>query len=85
MKSREITPMDAVVLVPMLAVIVFLSLYPQGALKRSEDSVSASVAAAHLALTPGLSTAAFANCSPRGGSTAADEICVSIPAAQGGR
>jgi NADH-quinone oxidoreductase subunit M len=84
-KSREITPMDAVVLVPMLAVIVFLSLYPQGALKRSEDSVSASVAAAHLALTPGLSTAAFANCSPRGGSTAADEICVSIPAAQGGR
>jgi NADH-quinone oxidoreductase subunit M len=49
-KSREITPMDAVVLVPMLAVIVFLALYPQGALKRSEGSVTTSVAAAHAAL-----------------------------------
>ena len=51
-KSREITPMDAVVLAPLLAVIVFLALYPQGALKRSESSVSASVAAAHAALQP---------------------------------
>ncbi len=44
--------MDALVLVPLLAVIVFLALYPQGALKRSESSASASVAAAHAALTP---------------------------------
>jgi NADH-quinone oxidoreductase subunit M len=50
-KSRELTRMDAVVLVPLLAVIVFLALYPQGALKRSERSVTTSVAAAHIALT----------------------------------
>jgi NADH-quinone oxidoreductase subunit M len=57
-KSREITPMDAVVLVPLLAVIVFLALYPQGALKRSESSATTSVAAAHAALTPSPSTLA---------------------------
>ena len=51
-KSRYITRTDALVLVPLLAVIVFLALYPQGALKRSESSASASVAAAHAALTP---------------------------------
>ncbi len=57
-KSREITRMDALVLVPLLAVIVFLALYPQGALKRSESSASASVAAAHAALTPSLAPVA---------------------------
>ena len=51
-KSRDLTRADALVLVPLLAVIVFLALYPQGALKRSESSASASVAAAHAALTP---------------------------------
>jgi NADH-quinone oxidoreductase subunit M len=51
-KSRDLTRTDALVLVPLLAVIVFLALYPQGALKRSENSASASVAAAHAALTP---------------------------------
>jgi NADH-quinone oxidoreductase subunit M len=51
-KSRDITPMDAVVLVPLLAVIVFLALYPQGALKRTESSTAGSVAAAHAALQP---------------------------------
>jgi NADH-quinone oxidoreductase subunit M len=50
-KSREMTRMDAFVLVPLLAVIVFLALYPQGALKRSERSTTTSVAAAHLALS----------------------------------
>jgi NADH-quinone oxidoreductase subunit M len=50
-KSRELTPMDAAVLVPLLVVIVLLALYPQGALKRSERSVSASVAVAHTDLT----------------------------------
>ncbi len=50
-KSRELSPMDAMVLVPLLAVIVFLALYPQGALKRSEKSATTSVAAAHLALS----------------------------------
>jgi NADH-quinone oxidoreductase subunit M len=50
-KSRELTRMDALVLVPLLAVIVFLALYPQGALKRSESSATTSVAAAHAALS----------------------------------
>jgi NADH-quinone oxidoreductase subunit M len=57
-ESRELARMDAVVLVPLLAVIVFLALYPQGALKRSEASVSTSVSAAHAALTVGPSTLA---------------------------
>ena len=56
-KSRELTGMDAVVLVPLLAVIVFLALYPQGALKRSEKSAMTSVAAAHAALSPSLAAA----------------------------
>jgi NADH-quinone oxidoreductase subunit M len=51
-KSRDLTRTDALVLIPLLAVIVFLALYPQGALRRSESSASASVAAAHAALTP---------------------------------
>ena len=48
--SREMTLKDGLVLVPLLAVILFLALYPQGALKRSESSVASSVAAAHAAL-----------------------------------
>jgi len=58
--SRELTRMDAVVLVPLLAVIVFLALYPQGALKRTESSATASVAAAHADLTSSPSTLAAA-------------------------
>jgi NADH-quinone oxidoreductase subunit M len=57
-RSRELTRMDAAVLVPLLAVIVFLALYPQGALKRSERAVSASVATAHTDLTAPPSTLA---------------------------
>jgi NADH-quinone oxidoreductase subunit M len=57
-KSRDLTRTDALVLIPLLAVIVFLALYPQGALKRSENSASASVAAAHNALTTGPSALA---------------------------
>jgi NADH-quinone oxidoreductase subunit M len=49
-RSREMTLKDGLVLVPLLAVILFLALYPQGALKRSESSVTSSVAAAHAAL-----------------------------------
>jgi NADH-quinone oxidoreductase subunit M len=56
--SREISLRDGLVLAPLLAVIVFLALYPQGALKRSESSVSASVATAHTDLTSNPSTAA---------------------------
>jgi NADH-quinone oxidoreductase subunit M len=55
-ESREIGLMDGLVLAPVLAVIVFLALYPQFALHRSEGSVKAAVASAHTALTPASST-----------------------------
>jgi NADH-quinone oxidoreductase subunit M len=50
--SREMSLMDGVVLVPLVAVIVFLALYPQLALHRSERSVKSTLAAAQSALTP---------------------------------
>src|SRR5438105_6017215 len=45
-RSREISLRDGAVLVPVLAVIMFLSAYPQFALHRSEGSVQAALAAA---------------------------------------
>jgi NADH-quinone oxidoreductase subunit M len=48
--SREIRPRDAFVLVPVVAVILALALYPQLALHRSEESVKTAVAPAHNAL-----------------------------------
>ncbi len=44
--SRELTLLDGAVLVPLVAVILFLALYPQLALHRSERSVQAAVAPA---------------------------------------
>ena len=44
--SREITLSDGAVLVPLVAVILFLALYPQLALHRSERSVKVAVASA---------------------------------------
>ncbi|HET9763566.1 MAG TPA: proton-conducting transporter membrane subunit, partial [Casimicrobiaceae bacterium] len=58
--SREMSINDGLVLAPLLAVILFLALYPQGALKRSESSVTTSVAAAHADLSAGPSTLASA-------------------------
>ena len=58
--SRELRPSDALVLVPLVAVILLLALYPQGALKRSERSVDASVATAHTELAAGPSALATA-------------------------
>jgi NADH-quinone oxidoreductase subunit M len=49
--TREMTVRDGTVLVPIVAVILFLALYPQRALHRSEDSVKAAVAPAHAALS----------------------------------
>ncbi|HEY2570440.1 MAG TPA: NADH-quinone oxidoreductase subunit M, partial [Solirubrobacteraceae bacterium] len=46
-RSYDIGVLDGAVLVPLVAVIVFLALYPQLALHRSEGSVKAAVAAAH--------------------------------------
>jgi NADH-quinone oxidoreductase subunit M len=51
-ESRDISVRDGLVLVPLVAVILFLALYPQFALHRSEGSVKAAVASAHTALTP---------------------------------
>ncbi|MHB8242522.1 MAG: complex I subunit 4 family protein [Solirubrobacteraceae bacterium] len=45
--SREIGFLDAAVLAPLIAVIVFLALYPQLALHRSESSVKAAVYGEH--------------------------------------
>jgi NADH-quinone oxidoreductase subunit M len=42
-RSRELTPLDGAVLVPLVAVIVFFALYPQLALHRSEGAVKAAV------------------------------------------
>jgi len=50
--SREIRLRDAAVLVPLLAVIVFMALYPQLALRRSERSVKGTVAGAQALLKP---------------------------------
>ena len=45
-ESRDITLRDGLVLVPLVAVILFLALYPQFALHRSEGSVKTAVASA---------------------------------------
>jgi NADH-quinone oxidoreductase subunit M len=50
--SRELTRLDAAVLVPLVAVILFFGLYPQLALQRSEGSTKAAVASAQAALHP---------------------------------
>jgi NADH-quinone oxidoreductase subunit M len=50
--QRELSFRDGLVLVPLIAVIVFMALYPQLALHRSEGSVKRAVAAAHSALEP---------------------------------
>jgi len=57
-KSRDITVRDGLVLVPLIAVILFLALYPQFALHRSEGSVKGAVASAHAALKPAPATLA---------------------------
>jgi NADH-quinone oxidoreductase subunit M len=41
--SRDISIRDGLVLVPLIAVILFLALYPQFALHRSEGSVKSAV------------------------------------------
>jgi NADH-quinone oxidoreductase subunit M len=50
-QSREISVRDGLVLVPIVAVILFMALYPQLALHRSERSVKAAVFRAHTEAT----------------------------------
>jgi NADH-quinone oxidoreductase subunit M len=57
-QPREMSILDGAVLVPLVAVILFLALYPQLALHRSEGSVKAAVAPVQSTLTGGLRTAA---------------------------
>jgi NADH-quinone oxidoreductase subunit M len=52
-QSREISIRDGAVLVPLIAVILLLALYPQFALHRSEGSVKSTVAVAHVYATSG--------------------------------
>ncbi len=49
-ESRDLRLGDALVLVPLLAVIIFFALYPQLALHRSEGSTTASISAARAAM-----------------------------------
>jgi NADH-quinone oxidoreductase subunit M len=56
--SHEIALRDGAVLVPLVAVIVFMAIYPQLALKRSESSTKSAVAAAQAALRPAAYAAA---------------------------
>ena len=72
--SREIGLMDGLVLVPLVAVIVFLALYPQFALKRSEGSVKRAVQAAYAESGQGL--ALFAHLPGEVGAVEADEAGV---------
>jgi NADH:ubiquinone oxidoreductase subunit 4 (subunit M) len=55
--SREMTLHDGFVLVPLVAVIIFMALYPQLALKRSEGSVKTALASSRQAAAPGATAA----------------------------
>jgi NADH-quinone oxidoreductase subunit M len=72
--SREISVRDGLVLVPLVAVIVFMAIYPQLALKRSEGSTKVAVASAQAALKSPLSTLAT-------GFTSEGEAAVSVEGA----
>jgi NADH-quinone oxidoreductase subunit M len=56
--SREISIRDGAVLVPLVVVIVFMAIYPQLALERSEGATKATVASAQAALKPAFTTSA---------------------------
>jgi NADH-quinone oxidoreductase subunit M len=56
--SHEMSPRDGLVLIPLVAVIVFMAIYPQLALRRSEGSTKAAVASAQAALKPSFPTSA---------------------------
>ena len=64
--SREISIRDGAVLVPLVLVIVFMAIYPQLALKRSEASTKAAVASAQAALGGPTSSIPIAETLPNG-------------------
>jgi NADH-quinone oxidoreductase subunit M len=63
-RSREISLLDGAVLVPILAVVGLLSLYPQLALHRSEGSVKQAIAPLRAPLSPPGPYAARGGCPP---------------------
>ena len=67
-RSHDLNVRDGAVLVPLIAVILFLAFYPQLALRRSEGSAKAAVARAHLALTAAPGETPLASATSRAGS-----------------
>jgi NADH-quinone oxidoreductase subunit M len=67
-RSHDLTLRDGAVLGPLIAVILFLAFYPQLALHRSEGSVTAAVARAHLALTAAPAETPLASATSEAGS-----------------
>jgi NADH-quinone oxidoreductase subunit M len=82
-ESREISVRDGLVLVPLVAVIVFMAIYPQLALRRSEGATKAAVASARAASKPSPSTLAAGPSGARVGSgNEAQTVAVSGEAGQ---
>jgi NADH-quinone oxidoreductase subunit M len=76
--SREISLLDGAVLVPLLAALIFLSVYPQVALHRSEASVKQAVAGAQAQSAPQATYAARAGCSALAGRGEAVLGCLAL-------
>jgi NADH-quinone oxidoreductase subunit M len=84
-ESHDIGPLDGVVFAPVIAVILFLALYPQFALQRSEGSVKVAVAAAQVHAGEGRLTAlAGAHACPSSAVQRFEEIHCSYPRTAGG-
>jgi NADH-quinone oxidoreductase subunit M len=78
--SRELSVLDGAVLVPLVAVILFLAVYPQFALHRSERSVKTAVAPARALASAPRATARLLGCS---GQRTPTQICTGfIPESQ---
>ncbi len=73
-RSYDISVRDGAVLVPLVGVIIFLALYPQFALHRSERSVKAAVATVQLETATGVQTYGYV---PRASVSAPHLIAVS--------
>ena len=74
-KTRELTWADGLVLAPLVAALLYLAFYPQGALRRSEGSVKSSLAATQTALisTPPPAALAPASTNPETAAQEAEE------------
>jgi NADH-quinone oxidoreductase subunit M len=82
-RSYDMTLSDGAVLVPLIAVIVFLAFYPQLALHRSEESVKLAVGAAQLVAEQGPINAALQQCPSPGVQRFEELTCHSVASARG--